>query len=343
MCLDNLVAVLPSVNPTKAIGVLYVNSLGVTLDMLNKANDGSFTDGQDFFNEVLALAQDQISTDIASRVTYRPSRRVTLLNNGTVGYYKENKQEETSGSLKQGIYFEVPGGQYQKIFLQSIDIFATEAVDTTLSIIDFTQEKVLDTVAFTSVAGEIATVNINKSYGNGYNVLRLGLAYEGSEITPYKSYTSPNDCASCRRGRRYVDTAGTYIAGFKQNTAGLKMQNIERGSTTYGLRANYSVECTTEAFVCNLRESLQYPLLYLTASMLLDRMINSLSNSTAKNFNSKHLAAKSQDYRSTYELKMFGAFDEAGNQTSKGLLDNIMMPDNRCFCNQPKISSGLRV
>lgn len=290
--------------------------------------------GLKLISDIISFAQNKIRIDVLANLQ-GCLKRTTILRQEVTGFYRDFENLLTvAGAFRRGIQLKVDSDPYVEIYIRKIRLFLNVAIVSNILVYDLIEGRQIDSIPFTSVANEIIDVIINKAYGSDKQEINLLFTYDGSLAAGYRSTTSKGgNCTGCG-GNRFVSSQGAQIAA----GAAIQDSNVTNGSETYGMSITYALNCTVEPFLCSIREFLQYPTLYLAASMLMehaqyDQRINSFI--TIGKGDHKELAIK---YEQEYNVQLFGGYNEDGTRKiQQGIMDSLSLPEDLCFKARAKI------
>ena len=125
------------------------------------------------------------------------------------------------------------------------------------------QGTIIDTIPFTSVAGQITDVLINKSYPTNGQDLHLMVAVDAGLSAAFDTWINPTACASCTKGRRsrFSDLLFTRAVETSK-TGSLTDTNLVGIGYTHGVSLNYSIECDDSTWMCQFSNRLRRAMLY---------------------------------------------------------------------------------
>lgn len=329
-CLDNLIGASKLVGSTSTSG-LFLSDIDITLQQANNLQTPNHTSGVDFLNQKIAFAQKEIVQDIitrlrASQSNYKAFSLNTILEQGTVGRYRDNKPTLiANAAVLRGLLLDMCNTLFLSVNVNSVSIMAQTSGDINVEVWDLVQSKLLDTYVIGAVAGEISTTIVNKTYKSNQNI-QLAFLYDGAEAAYINDYNKANSCLSCHPTYNTGNCKWTGATITKTSTKILR--NISKGGQNgaNGLSIDYSVDCDASGIVCQMAKSLAFPLLYKTASLIADSyMLTQRINSTVK-----IPATDPKDWKVWADGKY--------NETLDNIIQGIKLPNTPCFKCLPKVS-----
>jgi hypothetical protein len=323
-CFDNLIGIHRSCNETEPSSGLWLQDLeGMTLSIANAATDNETISGITLIEEKITFAQNAILATLRNQLANQV-RVNSILQNDTVGYYKDNLRvvSAEAGKLK-GIRVRVKSYPYLEFFLSRLFLKLKDAVTTDVYVYDLMSDTLLDTIAITTVAKKPTAVLVNKSYLSNRQNLHLFICFDSSVSDTYETNISGANCASCTGNdysNRYISFSGGSI-----DTADQKIDsNISSNSGTNGLSVEYSLNCSIEPYICNMGNQLAWPLLHKVGAEIMKELIAS------RRLNSIVTIDKGTNemLRDKWEAEYMASMS--------AILDNMKLPTDICFkCNQP--------
>lgn len=325
-CFDNLISFKGSCSDTTPTSGLYLDMLGFTLDQADDIVQGQEISGENLIADKITFAKEiivnQITTHLADKF-----RSNSIIEGQRVGYYYDN-QILVAGEANQlkGMRLELCNDDnFVDLFISEISLQVNTTGNVSVFVYDLIQNKLLDTLTVATVAGEVSSSYVNKTYKSKRKKLHLFIGYDSTAISSYQASVSRNGCATCGSGNglTYLNQYLTAAAG-KIGTASSKIySNFSSLSDTGGVSLNYSIECNHEEWLCTIANRIALPLLYKTAAELYDYgLISQRSNDTT--------LIDSEKWKLRREEMEFKYREELDN-----VLKKIKLPsDNICFqCN----------
>jgi len=146
-------------------------------------------------------ASDKITREFRAYLDGRGTFNSTLAK-GTAGYFDQNQIVDAAGSgVYRGIEIQSNSYPYTKLTINSVQVILDYSGATNVYIIDLLQGRLVDTIPFTAVAGEITTVNIRKTYSSNGQELHYLVALDG-DLDSFDTYINP--IGSCDRNNSGV-------------------------------------------------------------------------------------------------------------------------------------------
>jgi len=199
ICLNNVINIKSrSCGSDTPSSGLYLDMLGINMDWLNSITQMPYKNGEDLFTNKLEFSAAAISHNIVSRFADK-FRANTIVNGQRIGFYNDNLQVVAgeAGYLK-GIEVELCNDtSFVDFFLSNISLQTNFSGSVPILVYDLIQNKLLDTLTVTTVAGEVSVLTVNKTYKSNRKQLHLILVYDTTAINSYKSYVKKGGCTDC--------------------------------------------------------------------------------------------------------------------------------------------------
>ncbi len=319
-CLDGLVGIRGICTPETPDSIFYVNDLpSISIKEVDASLNSESASAVELIRQKIELAGDLIAARM--RTYFNPRfKGNSLIENGVIGFAKDNQEtvNDQTGYLI-GKEIEITNYNYLEFFLSKVGLHCTTSGSKNVFVYDLIQNKLLDTIPVTTVAGEISYVDVYKSYKSyGQKIhLFIGYEYTGS----YKTILSRNNCSSCK-GQVYQNP---YVRFANRSilTSDVKIaDNLVTGSED-GLTMTYSVNCTFDPFVCSMKHLLAEAICWKSGELLAMEMRYSKRNNSI-------ISVYTEDYDAL--IAGYAAGAEAALKTN---LQTMRLPDSECFyCNK---------
>jgi hypothetical protein len=297
--------------------------LGFTLNQANDIVQNDYDSGEALIADKILFAKEIIVNQITTHLSDK-FRSNSIIEGQRVGYYYDNQITVAgeAGYLK-GIRLELcNNSNFVDVFISEISLQVNFTGNVSVYVYDLIQNKLLDTLTVSTVAGEVSSSYVNKTYKSKRKKLHLFIGYDSSTIDSYQASVSKNGCATCGGGNGLIYLNQYLIAAAgKMPTAANKIySNFSSIGDTGGISLNYSIECNHEEWLCTISNKMALPLLYKTAAELYDYGIISQRNNDTTLID----LDKWQKRREEMEFKYREELDN--------VLKHIKLPsDNVCF------------
>ena len=282
----------------------------------------------DLFQTQYNLAVNIITTNIHSFFQER-YKAFSLIENKRVGYYAENNSLKLGGNTLSGIMYELDNvNSFITFYLSSLSLFTDFNGTIPVYVYELTNGTLLDVISVTSFSNQIVTVHPKKSYSIDAQKVNLFIGYDSTGISFKDStLTQSVGCVSCGT-KPYYRNQFMQALGSTLPIAGNKTRNNITGvNNTAGLSIIHSLNCNHENWLCSISNLIALPVLYKTASLIVEygMLITPNEMLTNRSTMNRDLLKERQ---TMYEQK----YTEAMNN----ILNNIELPtDERCFrCRQ---------
>lgn len=330
-CLNNLVGIWDGC--TAKEDKLYINDLAgfdlSTPEWLVKEQDASpITMLEGIRNKAGIFLKHEILGNLNPR-----AQMGSVLWNGTIGIANNNRQTKTleAGKLK-GIQVSTENYPYTEIYIDQIAVFPVSTLnDFEVYVYDLTQGLLLDTFTFDVTGGEMNYYRVGKTYKNKGQYLNLAILSDASLTDMYDVNLTGDGCRTCNTGLKPV---GIYSSGRGvsiSDSGSIINSNLRGESHTNGLSIQYSISCDHDYFVCSMANRFQLPMYYRFGIELMDEIIFSdrLNSLTTLGLD------RARSMKDELILKY--------NETMKGILMNLHVPNNACYVCTSNININTRI
>lgn len=330
-CFDNLIGIHRQCTPVTPSSSLYIQDLqGITLKVANAAIDEETISGLAMIQGRMTHAQNAISALIRNQVSSK-LRVNSILNNDTVGYYKENMTVVTAeaGKLK-GITVKANQYPYLEFYISNLYLKLASAVTTNIYVYDLMSDTLLDTIPITTAAKTPTAVTLNKGYLTKKQRLHLFIGIDAGVANTYGTNLMSEGCHSCNGGvysNRYVSFSGASIGSADQKID----SNISSNSGTNGLSFEYSLNCSVEPFICSMGNQIAWAYLHKSGAEIMKYIIASGRQNSIVNLDKKTHEELRDEWEAVYMDSM------------TALLNNMKIPNDICFSCNSKIRKTVSI
>jgi len=324
-CLNGLVNVKGcGSNPASS----YIQQLpGISIPDIDVAINTDHVNAKAFLEEQILFAQEIVIQDVYQHLALKHELK-SFIENDMVGEYYEDKTlvDAVTGYLT-GVRLRISSTPYLKLFINQIRLFVDTTGDVDILIYDLQQGKLLDTITVAAVAGEIITTDVNKEYFTQKQRMNLFIGYLSS-FESYKSNVTNvaggDDCSGCcQYDSGQISFFGSKILNSSQKVT----DNIESNSGTAGISFSYSLSCSFEEHLCNIRNQLALPLKYKAGELIMQQL------KASKRPNPLVTAFKGDNE------ELMGFYNGKYETLMKSILKNMRMPSSVCFECKPQSRS----
>jgi hypothetical protein len=330
-CLNNLVGIWDGC--TAKEDKLYINDLpGFDLSVpewLQKEQDTSpLSLLESIRNKSGLFLKHEILGNLNPRV-----QMSSVLWNGTAGIADFNRNVKSLEASKyKGIQISTELYPYTEIYLDQIAFFPVSSLnDVNFYVYDLTQGLLLDTFTSDVVGGQINYIRTGKTYKNKGQYLNLAVLVDSSLTNVYDVNPFGDGCRTCHTGLKPI---GTYSSGRGVSilqASAIINSNLRGESDTNGISLQYSVSCDHEYFVCSMANRFMLPMYYRFGIELMDEVINSDRLNSYTTIGLDKARAMKEDLILKY------------NDTMKGIMQNLHVPNNACFYCTPNVTINTRI
>jgi hypothetical protein len=320
-CLDNIIGIDKLCTPESPASGLWVQDLpGITLQTAGAATDEETASGIALIREKINIAKKAIFQD-AIEFLLPKVRTNSLIESDTVGIYKEDLEKASAEALYlTGKKLKIQNYPYLEFYIESLSIKLDAVVTSNIFIYDLLTNTILDTIAFTSVAGVPVEVYVKKSYPVKGQTLSLAILYDSNLAGSYKTNLHLSGCNNCQQG--YSNRYSSFD-NIKILTANSKIEANVVSDNTNGLSVNYSINCSIESLICKMAKVFAWALLHKTGAELMREL----------QFSRRLNSIVILDKKDHIELRT--EFENEYAKSMNRILDNIRIPHDVCFdCNQ---------
>jgi len=306
MCWDNFIGVDSVCTPISESGYNFID-LGISRSELDSYIGDEFESGIELAQNKVSFAAKSVQNILNTHFGGK-FKTGSLLNNTRVGVYQDNLIQDAAvtGSLT-GIQLELCNTtSYLNLNLTALTLLVDNTGDVDVFVYDLVQDKLLDTITVSAVAGEKVRVTLNKNYAGLKQRLNLFVGYDSS-FASYRSTVYTNGCAGCggsswRFSSQYVRNQGGTIL----NAAQKLDQNVTSSNNTGGLSVEYNVACDFSNWLCSVKYSAALPILYLSAKMIMDYALQQKQWNSNTSIRRQDVEKRRDEYNMEYEKHMAG-------------------------------------
>lgn len=304
---------------------------GILLDNLvpysevQKYVTADYEDADELIEEKIAFAIKNVTKEIGShfRSNYKPK---TIIDSKRAGFFAETQTLKSSAAQYRGIELELCTYEtYYSLYISEIQTYLDYTGNVSILVVDTMTGETLDTITVASVAGQISTTYVNKTYNAEKRKRRIAFVYDCTSIDNYLTSLIGDGCSTCNKGLYNISNI---VKGrsIKYDTADTPiLANIEGHTDTAGLSLVFTLHCDNESWICANRSVLELPLLNKTAELIMEfALYNSDRFNTKTAINKEEISERLIKYREDYE-----------NQMKIVLAGMITPSDGICFvCNR---------
>lgn len=300
-----------------------------------KTADAIVTDqesGTELLQKKINVAGAYLVNDLKTRLSPVFIQR-SVIQNQVAGFYQENKQSDPAiANTLKGIQLRMIQYPYIDIFISSVSLFLNHSGVVPVLVYDLIQGKLLDTINVTAVAGETVQLNIYKKYKTNGQELNLFIGYDSTGIDAYRSYIYAqgyNGCRSCPGPTSY---SNKYIWGWSKSlpAASQPLQNnLTSLNTTGGLSITYTLSCSEESFICQMKDKFAFALWHRAGMEVLREALISNRMNTIIMLQKDEMQTLADFFESEYLKAM------------DSVLRNLKFPRDICFTCNNVVSTGI--
>lgn len=269
-CFQNIIALDTVCGGSVPTSGLYASSIGITEKFLSQVVTSDFSGVKDLFEKKMNLAIDMIANNIHSSFADK-YRAVSVVDNFRTGIHLDNRVPITPSNSYKGIFFDLNSERsYLDFFLSEINLFTAYTGTIDLLFIDLTTGEILHTIPVDTTDGEISTIYPSLIFASKKRRLKLFVGYDTTGITSYKTVLRNSSCSSCTPTYRLRNSYENIISATIALGSDFKRANIATSNDSGGLSIVHSLQCNHRDWLCSVSNQLAYPILYKTASLILE-------------------------------------------------------------------------
>lgn len=321
-CFDNLVALKELCNSVTPVSGIYLNDVGVDLNLVNSVITKEFASPQEFVDSKLNLAITTIKSEIYNKYASHIKTR-SVVENARVGYTVSNLVSVTGGG-NRGIFLQVyNNANFFELEISQLNLHTNFTGTIPVFIYDLDQNVLLDTVNVTSVAGEISVNYPHLKYTADKKYLNLWIGYDATGINSYKTTAIKNQCCG-----KYCNTNSYVRAKGVTATAPFVEENLTQIQDTAGMSIVYSLTCDPYGWMCSIAQLLSLAIAYKAASEIFKTAVLQTPQSRTNNATTVNYELMEKNYN-YYERKYVEALESVTKR--------VNLPcDSICFeCSPP--------
>jgi len=280
-CFDSVVALKELCTEDTPFSGVYLNDIGITRSFIESIITSDYSGINEFVESKTNHAINVIKNAIHGRYGNKINSS-TLIHDHRLGYTQANMTTQT-GSGWKGIQMTLNNfSNYINLELSQISLHVTTNGTINVLVYDLFQNKLLETIPVTAVAGQVVTVFPHKVIQSDGKPLNLFIGYNATGIDSYTTYIRENQCCgitSCTTSfmtsKGVTNTTGTFID-----------EDMTAIAHTAGFSMVYSLNCDPFSWMCSYARVLALPIAYKIASeMYLHGIQNALNSRSSNNVN----------------------------------------------------------
>jgi hypothetical protein len=307
---------------------------GISYEVADRGASTDDVTGREMLTEIRKQAAREIIAEFTAHMAAR-FQAGTILSEGNIGYFQDNKPvQNLQADVYQGIQLYALNDSFIEVYVHEISVMLESAITTDLIVYDVTSGREIDRFEFTSIAGAVTVIPIERVYKFNRQKINLAFVYDGGLSNTFQtSYwaSGRSGCLSCPNWghftSKYID-----VRGVKNLKAGAKLDRDFKGvGYTNGLSIHYTIQCGSEAYLCQNREIFRKAFLYKFGEMLYRELLFS------KRLNSV-IAYYGDDHKALMEWAK-SEYEESMQTVIKGM----RLPDSLCFNCQRRVGLNTRL
>jgi len=324
-CLNGLVNVKGcGSNPTSS----YIQQLpGISIPDIDVSINTDHVNAKAFLEEQILFAQEIVIQDVHQHLALKHELK-TFIENDMVGeYYDSPTLVDSVAGYLTGIRLRIDSTPYLKLFINQLRLFVDTTGDVDVLIYDLQQDKLLETITVAAVAGEIVTVDVNFERFTQKQRMNLFVGYLSSFDSYKANVTNAAGGDNCSGCCSYANGEISFYGAKILNASAKTTDNLETNTGTAGISFSYSLSCSFEEHLCNIRNMLALPLKYKAGELIMQQL------KVSKRPNPLVTAYKNDNE------DLMGFYNGKYETLMKNLLGNMRMPLSVCFECRPQSRS----
>lgn len=322
-CFTDYITVSGSCEDETSTSGYSLKDIGITLSELNQLVTKDYKNGKVLGEEKIDFSIKQVENNVFNHFAQK-FRSNSILDGQRIGYHQPNMQLVSGiAATSKGLEIEMCNNDsFVDIYISEISLFLNHTGDVAVKVYDLKQNKLLDTITISAVAGQIVTSYVNKTYSSERYDLDLAIIYDSTGIDSYKTELKNGGCASCGGGAPTWVSPYFKARGIKVTTASDKINsNLTGMAETGGLAIQYNVNCNYRSWLCSIRNMLALPILYKAGESIMEFALHNSDRLNSKTIlDLEKIDSRWNLYASKYQNSI------------ESILKNMKLPsDSRCF------------
>ena len=323
-CLRSTVGISPECDTERSAAIRYLNDLEhISIELADSAIGSEHASGIELLQRKINMAADLMANDIRAWLHPR-SNMHSAVSNGRAGIIRGERQLAPYSATQQaGIKIYSNYSQYFELYIHTLTVWIDATETVTVNLYDMGTGQTLDTFTVDAVADVPTTINVNQGYFSNRNELQLALV-AATTGTPYKMDVYGGRFVSCRACEFPYQSEFIHFNGAEVTIGDTPIRsNVTSRSDSGGLAIDFSLQCSIDKFVCNMRNLLATALMYKAGELVM----REFRNSTRLNA-----------FMRLYDQEQEGLLEYYGNQYKHHLttvLDTTYLPADHCFACSP--------
>lgn len=325
-CFENIIGIKSICNQDVPSSGLYIEDIGITADECGLYINKEYTSGTKLIEDKISFSSKLIRTLINNHFASHINSK-SVIEGHNLGIFQD------SLNLKSGVASNYGGinitlnneRSYLKLYVNSISLQISTTQDVSVKVFDLISGETLDTIVVSCVANKVSTKYVNKEYTSNKRKLDVVFVYDTTGISSNTTNLSNEGCTSCNGymyNSLYLNAASVY---FPTSSVSIR-SSLNTNTHTFGMNVNYSLQCATENWLCELTNLLALPILYKTGEEIMNYAVY---------YSNRQNSSTNVDYERNKERLQ--AYKDAFNTSIEATIKKINMPKGDiCFkCSEP--------
>lgn len=322
MCFENIIGIKTSCTTAVSTSGFFIEDTGITSKECDQYTNEEYASGEALIRNKIEFASAIIKANVSNYFAQYINAK-SLIDSQTLGTTQDNLVS------KVGITNNLGGvnltlnntDSFYNVVVNSISLQLDYTGDVDVLVYNLITGELLDTIAVSCVANKIVTTLVNKVYASSQQKLDLVFCYNTTGKDSI--YTILSGCSTCTGNiysNVYITSAPVYLGASDTKIK----SSLVQGTHTFGLSLNYSIQCSTDKWLCQIANLMALPILYKASAEIMT-YATLLTKRNTSNANIDY--ERNKERMALYESKFAEAMDAT--------LKKITMPKNdRCFlCN----------
>jgi len=317
-CFDDLIGIKGECGtPTTPESGLWVQDITeLHIGNFDKTITKEQNSGFEALQDIMGFASKEMAHDFRMGFMDKFDAK-SIIENDVVGHWKKDLQQQPSEpTYLRGIHTYLESDPYMSLFISEIRVQSQTTGTVNVEVWDLTQNKLLDTIPVTSVAGEVSTAQVYKKYNTNKQRLDLFIGTDGGTDEMYQTNINIKQC--CNK-TSYRNGVGRFYGAKILDGGSMTAGNLMGMTGTAGVSITYSVSCDFDQWLCSQRHLLGIPFLY------------KIGEESMRDFKyAKRLNDIVTLHRADH-TELMEYYNEKYQRSMEQIFSNLQVPNNVCF------------
>lgn len=273
-CFDNFIEIDGTCSDVTPTSGLFLKDIGITADFIEQVITRQYSDVTDFANEKIAMARQVVFNRVINHFSPRLKAH-TVLDGQRIGHTENDNKTVSGDGTRKGIEVELCNhDSFIDFYLSELSLHLKDAGAQTVEVWDILENRKLDDIVVTAVAGQTVTVYPNKTYKSDRKRLHLAFIYDSTGLDAVKTEVKQGHRQCCGAGQkvqmdRWITTRGVSVPAGQD----VIKANLDGKSETAGMSLVYSLSCNYEDWMCQVRNIIALPILYQAGITIMEHAL----------------------------------------------------------------------